>query len=171
MSLAAIAGIAHGGDASAVAPVMATSSPASPDSLTADLPVTQTLGFQMLPDRLRHRPQLRYPVYRSAEARADVAPGAAAEPATRFEPTEMTFTDRSALVTRLRELDGLRLITFWDSPAMTVFFGLSRDGFAGLNVRQSRSTTRDEDGDAAASARPDMRLTEAPSLLTGDALR
>ena len=167
LTLTALAGTVLGAEPPAAAPIMTASNPGAAQVWHTDLPMTQTLGFQSLPDRFRHRPQLRHTSPRVAATPQSTSPRMHSPPSPRIDSSEVAFADRSALVTRLRELDGLRLITFWESPVMTVFFGLSSDGFAGLNVRRSRSGNRDDD-ESARSSRPDMTLIEAPSLLASD---
>ncbi len=170
LTLTAVAGTVLGAEPPAAAPIMTANNPGPAQVWHTDLPTTQTLGFQSLPDRFRHRPQLRHTPLRSANTQKSTSARMHSPPPPRIDSSEVAFADRSALVTRLRELDGLRLITFWETPVMTVFFGLSSDGFAGLNVRRSRSGNRDED-ESVRSSRPDMTLIEAPSLLAGDGPR
>ncbi len=94
-----------------------------------------TLGYALLPARFRHRA--------AHAARADTGNLRDAGPGIRT----MDYTDRAALITRLKELDGLRLLTFWETRAFAVFFGVSRDGIAGLNIarKQDGAPEREEE--------------------------
>ncbi|HKL63968.1 MAG TPA: hypothetical protein VJ883_11410, partial [Woeseiaceae bacterium] len=55
----------------------------------------------------------------------------------------MDYRDRAALVTRLQELDGLRLLTFWETRAFAVFLGVSSEGIAGLNIARTKDAPTD----------------------------
>jgi hypothetical protein len=94
-----------------------------------------TLGFALLPARFRHRAVASAPTTGAGDRAA--ADGLA----------PMDYRDRAPLITRLKELDGLRLLTFWETRAFAVFFGVSRDGIAGLNITQKKEPGTEEDDD------------------------
>ncbi len=101
-----------------------------------------TLGFALLPTRFRHTATPA-----PASARADAGD---AEPGIRA----MDYRDRAPLITRLKELDGLRLLTFWETRAFAVFFGVSRDGIAGLNIAQKKDGPVERDDEEAGPEDP-----------------
>ena len=101
-----------------------------------------TLRYALLPARFRHRA--------AHAARADARilrdDGSAIRP--------MDYRDRAPLITRLKELDGLRLLTFWETRAFAIFFGVSRDGFAGLNITQKKDRAPEQEEEEAEPADP-----------------
>jgi len=110
-----------------------------------------TLAFALLPARFRHTVDAVTPANEEADAQAD--PG--------IDP--MDYRDRTPLITRLKELDGLRLLTFWETRAFAVFFGVSREGIAGLNITQKKNHRPDGNDDEAKPADP---VTEPAFLAT-----
>lgn len=98
-----------------------------------------TLAFELLPPRFRPRVSGPARQWTSETARAH----------RRYAESLVApdYRDRAPLVTRLRELNGLSLVTFWDARAFTVFFGVSRDGFAGLNIAQKTDRLGGSDDD------------------------
>jgi hypothetical protein len=101
----------------------------------ADVASSSTLGFALLPARFR---------YHTVPTAWSVG-GGSRKAATGMAP--MDYRDRAPLITRLKELDGLRLLTFWETRAFAVFFGVSRDGIAGLNITQKYEPETEEDDD------------------------
>lgn len=114
-----------------------------------------TLRYALLPARFRHR--AAHAGSPDAPALQDAAPG--------IRPME--YRDRAALITRLKELDGLRLLTFWETRAFAVFFGVSRDGIAGLNISQKKDGAPEREEKEAAPADP----TPDPGFLAATAYR
>lgn len=51
---------------------------------------------------------------------------------------ELTFRDHNALALRLRKLQELSLLTLWENKSAKLYLGVSRDGVAGINLRQKR---------------------------------
>lgn len=120
----------------------------------AIVPAT-TLWYAMLPARFRHRA--------TQAPQADRAGLATAGPAL----GTMDYRDRAALITRLKELDGLRLLTFWETRAFAVFFGVSRDGIAGLNIAQKKDIAPERDEEEAQPLDPPPE----PTFLAATAYR
>ncbi len=89
-----------------------------------------TLGFELLPARFRHGPSTAAggPIGRS-DLRA-VRPDRLAT---------LDYRDRSALITRLAELDASSLLTFIETRAFSVFLGLSSEGIPVLNIISRKS--------------------------------
>ena len=119
----------------AAEPMPATAAGAAHLAPVADVAESSTLGFALLPARFRHR----------AVPAAPAARAGGSEDAGGLAPME--YRDRAPLITRLKELDGLRLLTFWETRAFAVFFGVSRDGIAGLNISQKKDPGTEEDDD------------------------
>lgn len=51
---------------------------------------------------------------------------------------KFTFRDNTTLVGQLRGLEDVSLITFWENDSTKLYLGVSRDGIAGINIRQKR---------------------------------
>ncbi len=117
---------------------------------------TATLGYALLPARFRHRA--------APTALADARLLRAAGPGLRA----VDYADRAALITRLKELDGLRLLTFWETRAFAVFLGVSRDGIAGLNIARKNERTADQEEEEEAN--PAGQVPE-PAFLAATAYR
>ncbi|WP_405222102.1 hypothetical protein [Lentisalinibacter sediminis] len=114
-----------------------------------------TLRYALLPARFRHRAA---PTERPhAGLPRDTGPG--------IRPME--YRDRAPLITRLKELDGLRLLTFWETRAFAVFFGVSRDGVAGLNIAQKKDDVPEREEEKANPADPALE----PAFLAATAYR
>lgn len=114
-----------------------------------------TLPYALLPARFRHRA--------AHAAGADAPLLQDAGPVIR----PMDYRDRAALITRLRELDGLRLLTFWETRAFAVFFGVSRDGIAGLNITRNKDGAPDRQEDETSPVDP----VPEPAFLAATAYR
>lgn len=117
----------------------------------ANVTHSSTLGYALLPARFRH-----------GAVRASQTGDAASRQAASTLPP-MDYRDRAPLITRLKELDGLRLLTFWETRAFAVFFGVSREGIAGLNITQKKDPSADKDEDAEDS-RPAEPVPEPTHL-------
>jgi len=52
-----------------------------------------------------------------------------------------TFVDQFDLRERLRSLRRLRIVRLWDDARITVFFGVSKAGVAGLHIQQQDPTS------------------------------
>lgn len=111
----------------------------------------KTLGYELLPERFRHR---SVHASRSVPARAVTARAATARARYTASLAGVDYRDRAALITRLKELDDLKLLTFWETRAFAVFFGVSREGLAGLNVSQKSDRSGDENEDEEPAADP-----------------
>lgn len=57
---------------------------------------------------------------------------------TQWEMDKIAFQDNSTLVGQLRDLQDLSLVTFWENQSAKLYLGISRDGIAGINIRQKR---------------------------------
>lgn len=123
-------------------PPAATAAPAAPEVIARPGTVAATLGFALLPTRFRHTATPA-----AASARTDAGD---AEPAI----GSMDYRDRAPLITRLQELDGLRLLTFWETRAFAVFFGVSREGIAGLNIAQKKDGPAERDDEESGPEDP-----------------
>ena len=114
-----------------------------------------TLRYALLPARFRHR---AVPAARpDARIPRDAGPG--------IRP--VYYRDRAPLITRLKELDGLRLLTFWETRVFAVFFGVSRDGIAGLNIAQKKDGAPERDEEEANPVDP----APEPAFLAATAYR
>lgn len=114
-----------------------------------------TLRYTLLPARFRHRaaPAARPDARFLRDAAAGIRP--------------MDYRDRAPLITRLKELDGLRLLTFWETRAFAVFFGVSRDGIAGLNIAQNKDSAPEREEEKANPVDPPPE----PAFLAATAYR
>ncbi|MDH3401585.1 MAG: hypothetical protein OEM03_11550 [Chromatiales bacterium] len=57
---------------------------------------------------------------------------------TQWDMDKIAFQDNSTLVGQLRGLEDLSLITFWENRSAKLYLGISKDGIAGINIRQKR---------------------------------
>jgi hypothetical protein len=126
----------------AATPPVATAASAAPEVIARPGTSAATLGFALLPTRFRHTAT---PAVASTSADAGDA-----EPAI----GSMDYRDRAPLITRLQELDGLRLLTFWETRAFAVFFGVSREGIAGLNIAQKKDGPAERDDEESGPEDP-----------------
>ena len=123
-------------------PAAAATPSAAGEIIARPVSSAATLGFTLLPPRFRHT---ALPAIRSAGAGdGDASPAIGA----------MDYRDRAPLITRLKELDGLRLLTFWETRAFSVFFGVSREGIAGLNIAQKKDDPAERDDEEAGPEDP-----------------
>lgn len=74
-----------------------------------------------------------------------------------------SFSDVSAPLDKMRERGGFSLLTLWQSDALSVFFGVKEDGFAGLNLVNNRVKTSHDDD----TAQHDKYLLDEYEQLTG----
>ena len=103
-----------------------------------------TLGFQLLPARFRHGPAT------VAGGRVDHSDAGAVRPDWL---AALDYRDRSALVTRLAELDASSLLKFLETRAFSVFLGLSSEGIPVLNIiSRNRGRPADRDDEPMPSA-------------------
>ena len=77
---------------------------------------------------------------------------------TQWDMDKIAFQDNSTLVGQLRGLQDLSLVTFWENRSAKLYLGISRDGIAGINIRQKRQRrSSDKPGSSRSSklnARP-----------------
>ena len=99
------------------------------------LPAVKTLGLQALPARFQRQPLPAQPTA-VATRPTFAADGAGSERDEALREQTLDYEGRSQLLDRLQEFDGLRGLTFYESDSFSLFFGVSREGFAGLNLRQ-----------------------------------
>jgi len=57
---------------------------------------------------------------------------------TQWDMDKIAFQDNSSLVGQLRGLEDLSLVTFWENRSAKLYLGISKDGIAGINIRQKR---------------------------------
>jgi hypothetical protein len=106
-----------------------------------------------VPESFRYQPRERARDAISATAtetngRASAPTGARLR-AAHLAASGTEFVDRSAVINRLKELDSLQLIRFWETKDVCLYLGVSEDGFAGLNLtrRNTVSAGRSNDGE------------------------
>ncbi len=63
---------------------------------------------------------------------------------TQWDMDKIAFQDNSTLVGQLRGLEDLSLITFWENRSAKLYLGISKDGIAGINIRQKRQRRSDD---------------------------
>lgn len=57
---------------------------------------------------------------------------------TQWDMDKISFYDNTTLVGQLRGIEDLSLITFWENSSAKLYLGVSKDGIAGINIRQKR---------------------------------
>lgn len=142
----------------AAAPAFAESQPHD-DAAATSGPALEVNNFTYtsarladIPDSFRYQPRERY--RQAIPAPAVDAAGhdpAQSRPHTRIAhlaASDTEFVDRSAVINRLKELDSLQLIRFWESEDLCLYLGVSDRGFAGLNLtRRNTTASGRSDGD------------------------
>lgn len=91
--------------------------------------------------RLRARTSARSGTAAETE-RAPYPNAASASPRVRaahLEAANARFVDRSAIINRLKEMDSLQLIRFWETKDLCLYFGVDERGFAGLNLTRRKA--------------------------------
>ena len=106
-----------------------------------------------IPDSFRYQPRDRHrqvmPAPAGDAAGHDAAQSRAGARVARLSASNTEFVDRSAVINRLKELDSLQLIRFWESEDLCLYLGVSDRGFAGLNLtlRDTTASGRSGGGD------------------------
>lgn len=86
-------------------------------------------------------------------------PPAATYPAgpSQWEMDKIAFQDNSTLVGRLRGIEDLSLLTFWENRSAKLYLGISKDGIAGINIRQKRHKPAPSQGSRHKHSKLDAR--------------
>jgi hypothetical protein len=59
-----------------------------------------------------------------------------------WDMENVPFHDNSTLVGQLSQVEDLSLVTFWENRSAKLYLGISKDGIAGINIRQKRKRAR-----------------------------
>lgn len=144
---------------SAAAETTAGTNSDSPDTLPPNVFTYTSARLAGVPETFRLHP--RAPDATASTA-VDRIPASLPQPAARarvraahLAAAEARFVDRSAVINRLKELDSLQLIRFWESQELCLYLGVSDRGFAGLNLTRRRAPDAggDDEADDADRAR------------------
>jgi hypothetical protein len=55
-----------------------------------------------------------------------------------WDMQKIAFHDNTTLASQLKNIEDLTLLTFWENRSAKLYIGISRDGVAGINIRQKR---------------------------------
>jgi hypothetical protein len=59
-----------------------------------------------------------------------------------WDMENITFHDNSTLVGQLSQIEDFSLVTFWENRSAKLYLGISKNGMAGINIRQKRHKHR-----------------------------
>jgi hypothetical protein len=76
---------------------------------------------------------------------------------TQWDIDKIAFQDNSTLAGQIRGLQDLSLITFWENRSAKLYLGISRDGIAGINIRQKRQRGSSENKGSSRSDKLNAR--------------